>query len=616
MTLDKTLVTRMYRKYTAMEQDIEDFAGYDDIIAMKWEGIPSLKEKEWYVEFIDTRGRDTIQQATNIFSTQRPKWDVLPRGLGDIDTAGEFERTIEWYMWKASQIGEQRFHEQALLSAVKYNRVCAQLEWMDDYSFCVKIYHPSTVLYEYGTTLQWVSVVNNVTGASIIEHWKDFAKEGWEEKVSRGDKIGKALKEISDATYDDPEQRYMYVDYTDKDRRYTYCYPVTSEDVDDSFGLDDDGKPNDDVILIQDKSNKLGFINWAIASGIGEPILSPLLKGGQYDRINDEETILRSKVMRKAFEADWIKEGREDVSVEIDNTGDESVMEVPTGVRLQKVQPSGIDPAFAQLINIDRGIINESIGLSSSADMQVSNVQHSTIIEQIKLRQSQLEQPKRVTEQAFTQIAYLIFRWAKKKDKVLVSQVLHDSRGQGQDYKVGQEISITPDQINLDALYIKCTIMPSTIHDRLQIANQIGLMKQSGLQIPDDEYIEMFDMGDPDIQKERYEEQELRKASLQMQIQQMQLEMQEKFQIRMKEIDMQMQLQMQQMQMQIQQGMMQQQMAQAQGAVPMQGMAGNVAPQQGIPLPSDGMTQGQGFDAGMGGMPPQVANAEITQSMR
>jgi hypothetical protein len=135
--MDKAIIGKISRQWTAREQERTDAVGTDKVVNMEWDGIPNLKDEDYYVEFIDTTGRDIIQQAVNIYSTQSPKWNVLPRGLGDVDTAEEFERTIEWYMWKAAQMGEKRFHSEALINACKYNRVCAQLEWVDDYSFCV-----------------------------------------------------------------------------------------------------------------------------------------------------------------------------------------------------------------------------------------------------------------------------------------------------------------------------------------------------------------------------------------------------------------------------------------------------------------------------------------------
>jgi len=611
MTLDKTLINRIYRQYELAEEEIEDYTAYDDIVAMKWEGIPNLRDEDYYVQYIDTTGRDIVQQAVNIYSTQRPKWDVLPRGLGDVDTAEEFERVIEWYMWKAAQMGRKRFHSEALINACKYNKVCAQLEWVDNY-FCVKIYHPSSVVYEYGNKLQWVSVVNNVTAVSIIEHWSAYAKEGWEEKTTRGDQIGKALRKIQELSDEDPEQRMMYVDYTDDKRRYTYCFPVSDERIDDSFGYDDDGKEKNDVIVIQDKTNELGFINWAIAEGEGDPLLSPLLKGGMYNRINEEETILRTKAFRIAFEPMYLQQGREDADATIDYSGGEVVMKAPQGASITKLNATPLDPAFGQLAAQDKNAMTNAIGIASSSTMMASNIQHSTLQEQIKLRLAQLEPYKRITEQAFVQIAYLMFKWAKKKDKILKGQVLYTQNSKAVEkgnYERGSEINIEPAQINLDALYIECRILPNNDNDKLQITNQIAMLKQSGIAIPDDEFMEMLYMGSPDILRARYEKQEIRNAALQAKLKEIVAEVDMTMQMKMKQFDAQLNMQVQQAQMQQQQQAQQQQMPQ--GAP-----QGQVPPQDGMPMPSDATTQGQGMNAAQGGMPPQQANPELTQGMR
>lgn len=617
MTLDKTIINRISRQYTLMAEEITDYADYDNIVAMKWDGIPNLKDEDYYVEFIDTTGRDIVQQAVNIYSTQRPKWDVLPRGLGDIDTAEEFERVIEWYMWKAAQAGRKRFHSEALINACKYNKVCAQLEWTDDYSFCVKIYHPGTVVYEYGHKLQWVSVVNNVTAVSLVEYWSGYAKPNWIEKLTRGDQIGKALKKIQELADDDPEQRMMYVDYTDEKRRYTYCYPAGDERIDDSFGYDDDGKKEKEVIVIQDKPNELGFINWAIAEGEGDPLLAPLLKGGIYNRINEEESVLRSKAFRIAFEPMYIQHGRMDADMDIDYSGAQVVAKAPDGARIEKLNATPLDPAFGQLTAQDRNMMTNSIGIASSASLMASNIQHSTLQDQIKLRLAQLEPYKRITEQAFVQMAYLMFKWAKKKEKILKGQVLYTQSSKAVDkgdYQRGTEIDIKPDQINLDALYIECRILPNNDNDKLQITNQIAMLIQSGVPIPMAEYIEMLYMGSPDIMQERYEKEQIRNAALQAKLKEIVSEADEAMQKRLQEYGAMLQVKTQEALMALQSGQTppgQGTPSGAQGALP-----GQVPAQQGQPLPSDAMTQGQGMNAAGGGMPPQAANSEITQAMR
>lgn len=608
--LDSKLASRIYRQYTLMCEQFDDNTEYDKIVDMEYRGIPNLKDKAYYVEHIDTTGRDIIQQAVNIYSTQKPKWNVLPRGLGDVDTAKEFEKVIEWYMYKAAQMGRKRFHTEALMNACKYNKVCAQLEWTDDYNFCVKIYHPNTVVYEYGAKLQWVCVVNNVTASSVIEHWNDYAKPNWLEKLTKGDTIGSALRQLQELADDDPEQRVMYVDYTDEKKRYTYFYPVSGTEVDDCFGLDDEGKPKSDVVIIQDKANELGFINWAIAEGEGDALLAPLYKGNYYNNINDLETIKATQLFRRAFFPMFMKHGRKGEPVDVDFSGDEVVIETPEGSQLTQTVPPPLDSGFNELSAQMQNKMVNSIGISSTASLQVSNVQHSTLQDQIKLRLAQLEPYKRVTEQAFVQIAYLMFKWAKKKDKVLKGSVLYSSKGKDKDFVFGSEVLISSDDINLDSLYISCEIMPNNSNDRLQVTNQIAMLVQSDVPIPMSEYIEMLGVGDPDILQERSEQEKLRKTVLAASLTDIMNEPVMKMQKEMATFQAQLQQQMQQLQM-----MQQQQAMQGQVPPPNQ-MQGQVAPQQGMPLPSDGTTQGIGMDAGMGGMPPQEANAEITQNMR
>jgi len=436
--------------------------------------------------------------------------------------------------------------------------------------------------------------------------------------VYNADQIGAALKKIEALTDDDPEQRMMYIDYTDKDRRYVYCYPVSDAAIDDSLGYDDAGKENDDCILIQDKKNALGFINWSIAKGIGDPLLAPLLNGGQYDRINDEESILRTKAFRIAFEPAFIQEGREDVDAEIDYSGDQVVMKTPTGARLTKMNPTPLDPAFSMLVAQDRNSITNSIGISSTASMQAgSNIQNSTLQQQIKLRLAQLDPYKKVDEQFMNGLAYLMFKWAKKKEQILRGQVLYskkskvDSKG---DYKRGSEISIDPERINLDALYIECRILPNNENDKLQITNQISMLKQSGIHIPDEEFVEMLYMGDPNVLNEKWEKQELRSTVFDALRKKLVAEVDIATQNAIAEFGAQLQVKTQQAIMELQQP----QVPQGQGTPPgAQGAPTGQAPaDQGGGIPSDAMTQGQGMDAGMGGMAPQAANPEITREMR
>jgi len=179
-------------------------------------------------------------------------------------------------------------------------------------------------------------------------------------------------------------------------------------------------------------------------------------------------------------------------------------------------------------------------------------------------------------------------------------------------YERGSEINIEPAQINLDALYIECRILPNNDNDKLQITNQIAMLKQSGIAIPDDEFMEMLYMGSPDILRARYEKQEIRNAALQAKLKEIVAEVDMTMQMKMKQFDAQLNMQVQQAQMQQQQQQMQAQQQQMPQGAPQ----GQVPPQDGMPMPSDATTQGQGMNAAQGGMPPQQANPELTQGMR
>lgn len=595
---NKSIIAKIKRQSALMADEIADMHEYDKIVNMEWAGIPGLKDEEYYVEYIDTTGRDIIQQATNVYAVQRPKWDVIPRGKGDTEVAESMERVIEWYFREAAQMGRKPYHTEAMTHIGKYNKVGGQIEWLDDYKFCVKNYHPASLRYEYGTTLQWVAVVNNLPAVTVIERWQDYATSDWETKVAKGDDIGAALKKIQALVDEDQEQRVMYVDYTDKKKRYTYCYPVDDSSIDDDLGYDDDGELNEEIITIQDKENSLGFINWAIAENEGDPLLAPLLKGKYYDNINDIETMKATNAFRRGLYPMFLQNGREDADADIDFSGAQVVMKAPTGAQITPIIPPPLDPSYNELAAQMRQRMNNSLAVQNVSQTSVSNVQHSTYDAQVKMWLMQFEPNKRTAEKYFEQLASLMFRWAKKKERILRGKRLYTKTG---GLEKGTEIEVTPDDINLENLHIKCQIDGNSPTDLMSIVNQITMMKQAGVRIPDSEYIEKLGMGDPEILGEEYEKQEIRTAELQNSIktivQEADMAM-AKFQ---SDLQMQAQMMMQQMQ---------QQMAQAQQ------MQGAEPVQQGQPMPSDQALSGQGFNAGMGGQAPQAANPELTQAQR
>lgn len=589
------IVNLIKRNSTLRTAELADMDEYDRIYNLEWDGIPGLKDKEYYVPYITTAGADMINQAASVYAIQRPKWDVLPRGRGDIELAEKMERILEWYFWRAAQMSLKPYHHEAMIHIGKYNKVCGQLQWIDDYGFCVKNFHPKTLRYEAGSKLQWVAVVDNVPATSIIELWSDYAKPGWFEKLVKGDEIGSALKKIQRLVEDDEEQRMMYVDFTNEEHRLTYCYPVSTNSIDDNLGYPDD-LPSEDLIVIQDKENTLGFINWVIAEGEGEPLLFPLLKGKYYDNINDLGTVKATSLFRRGIYPLFLQHGSSTETAHVDYSGDQDVLKAPTGSQVTPLIPPPLDPGYDLLEAQMEAKMRSALGITNITQAQVSNVQHATYDAQVKMWLLRFEPNKRTAEKYYEKLGYLMFRWAKKKNLPLLGTRMKSRKVGGQLMMRGDELMVLPDDVDLDRLYIKCTILENSPTDVLQLANQISMFKQAGIRIPDDEYIERLDMGDPAILSERYEEQEIRNAELANAVKQIAQEADMKFA---------------EFQAQLQAAVQAQIQAQMPPAPP--GSA-PIAQQQ--PLPSDEAMSGQGFNAAMGGLSPQAANPEITQEMR
>src|SRR3990167_1721132 len=292
--MDAAIVRKVRRVMKLKKQEYDDMAAYDDIKGMQWGGIPALKRKSWAVMFTDPIGHDMIAQANNIFDTHNPKWDVLPRGPSERDNAQNYEDWMTWHMNKANEYGERRPFGEMFDQCNTYNRTTAQLEFIeddDDFRYCpyyIKVHSPRTVWYAMGRKSPlWVCVVNNISGQAVLENWTQFKGEK---------KVAAALEQVERILDKDPEAHFVYLDYTDKDKRYVHCYQFTKGVIDESLG------EKQSVIVFVDGKNPLGFVNWAIATGTSDPLLYTLHHGDLWLNIKRSQSIKRSSsYMRSIF---------------------------------------------------------------------------------------------------------------------------------------------------------------------------------------------------------------------------------------------------------------------------------------------------------------------------
>jgi len=576
------VIDKISNAHDAMSDVFEDMRSYDDIYTMEWDGIAGLIDKPGAVMFTDPIGHDLVTQATNIFDTHNPKWDVIPRGPNDADNAAKYEAWLTWHFGQANKHGSSEPFGAMFRNVNLYNRVVAQLEFHKEpgYAYCpfqIIVHDPKAVVYEMGRNGPiWVSVVDNIAARDVRSHWDAFEKDK---------QTGSALKKIDKLIESDPEARLIYIDYTDDDIRYVLCWLTGDETLADL--LDQSLAPKDEIVIV-DKENKKGFVNWAISVGTNDPLLYTLHKGGLWKNINQSETIKRFTAYRRAIYPLGIETGvGEDIVVDFTADGD-STIKVPPGKQFQQTIPPPLDPAFNELSAQDRALAQGSTGLSSLGAIQsASNVQFATINALIQLRLSQLEDNKRCFERAGEQLARIMFRYMKGMDDMVVGYAMADGKGMMR----GEEIGMNKDMFaRMENLFATCVLMPNNPTDKLQRMNMITMALQSGLAIPQDEMIEGLGYGNPDALKTRWEKQILEQAALEA----MKINVVEGAKMKL-----QLEVQKAQMEMQVQ---AQQQAVQAQGQAP---------PEQ--TAPAFAATSGQGFNAGQGGQAP-MAQGGMTRS--
>jgi len=584
--MDKKLIGKISRQWTLREQEREDFKSYDNIVNMKWDGIPGVTDKPWGFCFKDPTGRDLIQQATNIYSTQKPKWDVIPIGPNDAERAEKIERVIEWHMLLANEYGKTSPFATMLTHSTKYNKICVQLEHRknddgDDY-FCPIPFSPSIVVYEVSDEPAWVAVVNNSYAVDILEHWEPYKKDK---------QIKAALSKIQELVDEDEEQRMMYVDYEDRERRYTFCFKRSDDSIDDTFGFSDDGEPIDDMILVQDKKNTDGYVHWAIAEGEGDPLLAPLHHGDQWLNTNKVESIKASKAFMTAFEPDFLQQGSSTEEPDISYNADQTVIRAPMNATLTKLNHNPLDPAFNELSTQYRNMMTNSVGIGQTASLEAANVQFATINALIQLRLARLEPYKRTFEKASKQLAKLIFKWMIKHQKPLTGYRIEGKPGAPVMMK-GAELTVLPEEAK--KIFITCELLPNNPTDMMQRVNSFMTMKQGGAPIAWSEIFERLHIGGL-MSVSRFEKEEVARTALEA----FKAELMSQVELKVKSATLQMETE-----------------AQLELASQAGGTTGAGAEplEQGVDQAAKELAQGQGFNAAQGGNAPSEMSPSLTQT--
>lgn len=578
--MDKAILLKVARRQKLDENTISEYNSIDKMVKMQWEMPDGLKAKEWAVKFVSPLAHNAEKTACNIFDTYHPKWDILPYGPEDKDTANDLETFLEWHMDKAGSHGEAEPNRLMMVHSVRYNKVCVQFDylpywldrdkskWTDEQkeqvsqsAFCEYIHLPHNVRYEMGSYgLRWVALVVPTPAANVIDYWKAYSDD-----KTYGKKIKSAIAKIEALLEEDPEATVVLLDYTDKDRRYVACWEGDEVNANTLMAME-----NGDVIEILSADNKIGFINWVIVSGSSDSLLSVLHRGDLWVNLNRTGTIQRSNTYRTAFPVEFIKEGTGG-DVEVDYSGDTNIANAPLGTKLTPVPQRPIDPAFNELLGQDTQIAAQSVGIQNLASLgSPSNVQYATINAWIEMMLNDLEPYKRTVEKIQQSLGMMVFKWIKATGTESTGYYKNKTKTR----EAGYAVSVGPEDFDYERLHIEVKLLPAS--DKMQFANMIGILKQNGLAIPDKEFVERLGFGNPEVLEDMWMDEQVDRAALQTFIEKMKMEVQIMAQ-------------------------------QAQMAMQQQGQANAPQGQPAIP-------QGQGFNPANGGTPPAVAAPQMTRT--
>ena len=128
--MDDKIYKKISRRMTLDEDRNDAFTAYDDMTALKYDFPSGLAGRDDVMEFISPSAHDAEKVACNIFDTYNPKWDVLPYGPQDKDTAEERERWLEWQMEQANMRTKPEPFRLMMQHSLRYSMIAVQMDYL------------------------------------------------------------------------------------------------------------------------------------------------------------------------------------------------------------------------------------------------------------------------------------------------------------------------------------------------------------------------------------------------------------------------------------------------------------------------------------------------------
>lgn len=457
----------------------------DDGIACKYEVPAELSALPWIKnrKLAQTHLSDAVNAAIRPFASRAPRLDIQPLSEDD----AEYERVemlrnaMEWETERMNRYGEKSAHWQIVESAMRYNKVCIQTEYLpykfkgrkDDKriksllktrNFSWNVHHPASVHARFSDMgLEGVLKCCLMSAQDLIDM---FGKD------NKG--VKKLLKEFDEAGGGDLiSSFYTFVDYMDWDVRVqaaTGGAKGAGESIDREFdGLDYE---------FSKKERADNFIPWVIVDG-GDPLLQSVIESGMWDNYLHMKTIEFAKGIELAAQSHLMFQTTDGTlkNVYIDYTNPTQPMVTDLTARVTQLEPASVDPNFSKVLSDIENNIYSSTTQRILADVgRYGSSAMGTIQTIIQASLAQLAGMQYTIERAESLAFLQNFQWIDQSQMSLVTFNAETSKPDVQYMKKGAQVLIKagprpadapPNWIYFDPdiLYLSVKVEPNSLTD-------------------------------------------------------------------------------------------------------------------------------------------------------
>ena len=477
MALSKDEYVKLHKRM--IEQDAPRDRLFDKVQRvhhLDWELPPGMREEMRIKKVVATDPYDSIEASKRVFASLPPKIKILPLRADDATArlTNERERNLRWQLMSANRLRSETVENEVMESSLLYKSIAAMpihigwqikankkkglsttaLERAQKISnFAISTHSPRDVHVRrshYG--VQGVLLCQERTPFNLIDEW--------------GGAVEKALEKL-----DEENKNILYFDYWDDEMRCVY------------FKNELEADPT----WIMMGKHDLPFMPWVAILGESsmesdpahkfKPMLYPVIKTDLNDNLNIANTLFLNDVIELGSAPKVFESGDNPEAVEVDYTDPAAIPKLAPQNMLHALTIDGINEGVAALIQmLSQQMEFSTVSKSMRGGMLPSGMSFSAYNLNMQVAENQLRPYKTLAERGLAEIFTKMLLWTNHTGDDLYGFETEGVRG----IPAGKELSIKPDEIDTDNIYIQVTMTPTTPTDEMRKANVGSLLHQLG----------------------------------------------------------------------------------------------------------------------------------------